>query len=58
MSKMSTAKDYKSLVPDDLINGKTLLTTMQTFFATDQLSQFMDQVNPLSSLQTKEEFLL
>ena len=50
---MSTAKEFKTLVPDDLINGKTLLTTIQTFFATDQLSQFMDQVNPLSELTNK-----
>jgi len=53
VSKMSTAKEFKTLVPDDLINGKTLLTTIQTFFATDQLSQFMDQVNPLSELTNK-----
>ncbi|MDH3004022.1 MAG: DNA-directed RNA polymerase subunit beta, partial [Flavobacteriia bacterium] len=39
--------------PVDLINAKTLSSVVNTFFGTSQLSQFMDQVNPLSEITHK-----
>ena len=40
----------ETIVPQNLINTKPLSTTLADFFATSQLSQFMDQTNPLSEL--------
>ena len=45
-------------MPQDLINAKPITTSLKDFFATSQLSQFMDQTNPLSKLLIKDEFLL
>jgi DNA-directed RNA polymerase subunit beta len=42
-----------SIMPQNLINIKPLMTTMADFFATSQLSQFMDQTNPISELSHK-----
>ena len=41
-------------MPQDLINAKPRITSLKDFFATSQLSQFMDQTNPLSEI-TKEK---
>ena len=45
--------DLDSVMPSDLINSKLLSTVIKDFFATSQLSQFMDQTNPLSELTHK-----
>jgi DNA-directed RNA polymerase subunit beta len=43
----------KALAPYDLINVKPLTSTVREFFATGQLSQFMDQTNPLAEIAHK-----
>ena len=40
-------------MPQDLINAKPLTVSLKDFFATSQLSQFMDQTNPLSEITHK-----
>jgi DNA-directed RNA polymerase subunit beta len=39
--------------PQDLVNARTILSVINTFFGTSQLSQFMDQTNPLAELTHK-----
>ena len=51
--RMSTANDPKSLDPEHLVNIKALTSVMKEFFGSSQLSQFMDQINPLSELTHK-----
>ena len=51
--KMSTSNDPRSIVPQNLINIKTLTSSIREFFGSSQLSQFMDQINPLSELTHK-----
>ena len=46
-------RDNEVLSPTDLINAKTLSSVINSFFGTNQLSQFMDQTNPLSELTHK-----
>jgi len=43
----------EELMPHDLINSKTITTTILEFFTGGQLSQFMDQTNPLSEITHK-----
>ena len=50
--KMTTL-DVESVMPQDLINAKPLTISLKDFFATSQLSQFMDQTNPLSEITHK-----
>ena len=50
--KMTTL-DVESSMPQDLINAKPLTISLKDFFATSQLSQFMDQTNPLSEITHK-----
>jgi len=50
--KMSTL-DIESAMPQDLINAKPLTISLKDFFASSQLSQFMDQTNPLSEITHK-----
>ena len=50
--KMTTL-DVESSMPQDLINAKPLTIALKDFFATSQLSQFMDQTNPLSEITHK-----
>ncbi len=50
--KMTTI-DIESAMPQDLINAKPLTVSLKDFFATSQLSQFMDQTNPLSEITHK-----
>jgi len=45
--------DSESLVPQDLVNARTVISVINTFFGTSQLSQFMDQTNPLAELTHK-----
>jgi DNA-directed RNA polymerase subunit beta len=46
-------RDNEVFTPADLINAKTLSSVINTFFGTNQLSQFMDQTNPLSEITHK-----
>ncbi len=46
-------RDSDSLTPQDLINVRTISSVVNTFFGTNQLSQFLDQVNPLTELTHK-----
>lgn len=50
--RMSTL-DVTSLTPTKLINARPLMSVVKEFFMSSQLSQFMDQVNPLSELEHK-----
>jgi DNA-directed RNA polymerase subunit beta len=45
--------DVDTLMPQAIINSKPLITSVKDFFATSQLSQFMDQTNPLSDITHK-----
>ena len=51
--KMSTFLEIESALPQGLINAKPISTSFKDFFATSQLSQFMDQTNPLSEITHK-----
>jgi DNA-directed RNA polymerase subunit beta len=46
-------RDNEVFTPTDLINAKTLSSVINSFFGTNQLSQFMDQTNPLSEITHK-----
>ncbi|MBL4653691.1 MAG: DNA-directed RNA polymerase subunit beta, partial [Flavobacteriales bacterium] len=46
-------RDNEVFTPIDLINAKTLSAVINSFFGTNQLSQFMDQTNPLSEVTHK-----
>ncbi len=46
-------RDNENLTPQDLVNARTILSVINTFFGTSQLSQFMDQTNPLAELTHK-----
>jgi DNA-directed RNA polymerase subunit beta len=45
--------DIDTVVPQDLVNVKPLVSVVREFFGTSQLSQFMDQTNPLSEITHK-----
>ncbi len=46
-------RDNEVFTPTDLINAKTLSSVINSFFGTSQLSQFMDQTNPLAEVTHK-----
>ena len=46
-------QDADTITPYDLINARTISSVVSTFFGSSQLSQFMDQVNPLGELTNK-----
>ena len=46
-------RDNEVFTPVDLINSKTLSSVINSFFGTNQLSQFMDQTNPLAEMTNK-----
>jgi DNA-directed RNA polymerase subunit beta len=46
-------KDTGTMTPHDLVNARTVSAVIETFFGSSQLSQFMDQTNPLSELTHK-----
>ena len=50
--RMSTLDPY-TLTPGQLINARPFMASVKEFFTSSQLSQFMDQVNPLSELEHK-----
>ncbi|MCQ2313604.1 MAG: DNA-directed RNA polymerase subunit beta [Bacteroidales bacterium] len=51
--RMNTHNENDSFTPTDLVNAKTLSSVINSFFGTNQLSQFMDQTNPLSEITHK-----
>ena len=53
VDKMSISKDQSTVTPESLINIKPLTSCIKEFFNSSQLSQFMDQTNPLSELTNK-----
>ena len=46
-------REAESLTPQDLVNSRIVSTVLSTFFGTSQLSQFMDQTNPLAEVTHK-----
>lgn len=50
--RMSTL-DIESIIPGQLINSRPFVAAVKEFFSSGQLSQFMDQVNPLAELEHK-----
>ena len=46
-------RDAENFTPQDLVNARTVSSVINTFFGTNQLSQFMDQTNPLAELTHK-----
>ncbi len=46
-------RDVENFTPSDLVNARTITSVVNAFFGTNQLSQFMDQTNPLSELTHK-----
>ncbi len=48
-----TLQDTETLTPNNLLNPKPLLAAIREFFGSSQLSQFMDQTNPLAELTHK-----
>ncbi|MCK5833621.1 DNA-directed RNA polymerase subunit beta [bacterium] len=46
-------RDVETLTPSDLINARTVSAVINSFFGSSQLSQFMDQINPLAELTHK-----
>ncbi|MFH1685934.1 MAG: DNA-directed RNA polymerase subunit beta [bacterium] len=46
-------KDQENVTPQMLVNARTVSSVVETFFGSSQLSQFMDQTNPLSELTHK-----
>ncbi|MFZ2993528.1 MAG: DNA-directed RNA polymerase subunit beta [Candidatus Moraniibacteriota bacterium] len=50
--RMSTC-DMETVVPGQLVNSRPIAASIKEFFASSQLSQFMDQVNPLAELEHK-----
>ena len=51
--RMSSANEIENLMPQDLINAKPATASLREFFGSSQLSQFMDQTNPLSEITHK-----
>ncbi len=45
--------DFETVLPHDLINAKPLIAVIKEFFGSSQLSQFMDQTNPLAEITHK-----
>ncbi|TSD02061.1 MAG: DNA-directed RNA polymerase subunit beta [Parcubacteria group bacterium Athens0714_25] len=53
--RMSTC-DIDFVVPGQLVNSRPIAASIKEFFSSSQLSQFMDQVNPLAELEHKRRF--
>src|SRR5438132_902405 len=51
--RMSINNDPERITLDDLVNARTVSAVIQAFFGSSQLSQFMDQTNPLAELTHK-----
>jgi DNA-directed RNA polymerase subunit beta len=46
-------RDSESITPQDLVNARTITSVINAFFGTNQLSQFLDQTNPLAEMTHK-----
>jgi DNA-directed RNA polymerase subunit beta len=46
-------RDAETITPQDLVNARTITSVINAFFGTNQLSQFMDQTNPLAEMTHK-----
>jgi len=51
--KMSVYQEMSTAMPHDLVNAKPVMAAVREFFGSSQLSQFMDQTNPLAELTHK-----
>src|SRR5271166_1598834 len=51
--KMSAYQEMSTAMPHDLVNAKPVMAAIREFFGSSQLSQFMDQTNPLSEITHK-----
>jgi DNA-directed RNA polymerase subunit beta len=51
--KMSVYQEMSTAMPHDLVNAKPVMAAVREFFGSSQLSQFMDQTNPLSEITHK-----
>ncbi len=48
-----SVRDSENITPSELVNARTITSVINQFFGTNQLSQFMDQTNPLSEITHK-----
>ncbi len=46
-------RDQEKITPQDMVNARTITSVINAFFGTNQLSQFMDQTNPLAEITHK-----
>lgn len=53
MIERMASVEIDAVMPHDLVNSKVLMSVLREFFGTSQLSQFMDQTNPLSEITHK-----
>lgn len=53
MERMALQQENEQITPYELINARTVSAVIQSFFGSSQLSQFMDQTNPLAELTHK-----
>jgi len=51
--KLATVELSDNITPQDIVNGKSITASIKDFFTSSQLSQFMDQNNPLSEITHK-----
>ena len=51
--KMSVYQEMSTAMPHDLVNAKPVMAAIREFFGSSQLSQFMEQTNPLSEITHK-----
>ena len=51
--KMTISQDLATMMPHDLVNAKPVSAVLKEYFGASQLSQFMDQTNPLSEITNK-----
>ena len=49
-------RDNEVFTPQDLVNARTLSSVINSFFGTNQLSQFLDQINPFGGNHTQTSF--
>ncbi len=51
--RMTVSQDMSSIMPHELINAKPVMASVREFFGSSQLSQYMDQINPLAEITHK-----
>ena len=56
--RMSMSQEIETLMPHDLVNAKPVSAVVKEYFGSSQLSQFMDQTNPLSEVTHKRRLSL